>query len=75
MSSPDNPKPEPKQIMTQLLNIVSDTLAAQRELSQSLQHLGYENAALRLKVEQLEARLNNHNLRLNQLSKSGSGHN
>lgn len=75
MSSPDNPKPEPKQIIKQLLDIVSDTLAAQRELSQSLQHLGYENAALRLKVEQLEARLNTHNLRLNQLSKPGSGHN
>jgi len=61
--------------MKQLLDIVSDTLASQRELSQQLQHLGYENAALRLKLEQLEARVNNHNLHLLQIRKPGDKNN
>ena len=61
--------------MRQLLDIVSDTLAAQRELSQQLQHLGYENAALRLKVEQLTARVNAHNLHLLQIRKPGDNNN
>jgi regulator of replication initiation timing len=61
--------------MRQLLDIVSDTLAAQRELTQQLQHLGYENAALRLRVEQLEARVNTHNLHLLQIRKPGHHNN